>query len=165
MSVAVEKSEEPCEPPPVERARAPEQSEGREQVQRAQRDFHRAGPVRPVPDGILRAPALNLLEKFFGEALLARERVGASEREQVAEPVQLPQRARVRAVAARERHVAVVAKRPARARRGAAEPVNPRAETKRPEAAPPPAVRRDDPARLFNQPAGLLDRAAVLPRE
>ena len=90
MSVRVEEREETCEPTLVERARTSQQLKGREQVQRAQRDFHRAGPVRPEPDGILRAPAFELLEKFFGEALFARERVGASEREHVAEPVQLP---------------------------------------------------------------------------
>src|SRR5205823_3392119 len=129
LTVRVEEREEPCEPTLVERARTSQQLKGREQVQRAQRNFHRAGPVRPEPDGVLFNPTLDLPEKFFGEALFARERVGASEREHVAETVQLPEDAHVGAVAAHKPNVAVEAKRPARARRGVAPPVNLLAET------------------------------------
>src|SRR5205085_7600842 len=143
MSVRVEEREEPREPTLVERARTSQQLKGREKVQRAQRNFHRAGPVRPEPDGILFNPTLDLLEKFFGEALFARERVGASEREKVAETVQLPEDAHVRAVAARERHITVKAKRPARARRGGARPVNLRAEIEHAVAEQRPTVRYD----------------------
>ena len=177
--VRVEERERRGEAALVQCGRAPQQLEAREQIHRAQGDLHRARPVRPEARGVLPAPALDLREELFGETFVARERVGAREHEQVAEPVQLPQHAHVRAVAAHERHVAVVGERPARARHRLAQPVNLGAEVQRPVAQQRPAVR-DHPARLFRErrdslvrqrrycfggrPAVSSDRARTSPR-
>src|SRR5215217_8099670 len=85
-AVRVEEGEETAEPRLVERARAAEESERREQVRRAQSRLHRARPVRPEADGVLRAPTFDLREELLRQSLVARPGVRAPEREKLAEP-------------------------------------------------------------------------------
>ena len=114
-AVRVEHREQFGKPFRVHLRRIFEKLKGREQVHRAQCDFHRASPVRAAPDHVLCLPACELREKFRAQILVARHGVGASQGDEMSEAIEFPQHARIRAVAPREADIAVIIKRPLRA--------------------------------------------------
>src|SRR5207253_8507919 len=75
--------------------RSQKQLERREQVHRPQRYFHGAIPVHASPDGILLPPACELPKKFSAESLIISYCVGAPQRDELGQSIQLPNHAHV----------------------------------------------------------------------
>src|ERR1051325_2198888 len=75
------------EPLFIEQRRMTKKLEGGEQIHRAQRHFHRTGPVGPKAGRILLMPAHHLREKYFGAVFAVSKRASTNTREQVAEAI------------------------------------------------------------------------------
>src|ERR1051325_5866734 len=87
LAVMSEELEQRREPLFIEQRRMTKKLEGDEQIHRAQRHFHRTGPVGPKAGRILLMPAHHLREKFCGEVFAVSKRVSTTERDQVAEAI------------------------------------------------------------------------------
>src|SRR5882672_1599560 len=62
--------------------RTQKEHESGEQINRAQRDFHRAVPVDATSDRVLRPPAREFTKELGAECFIASERVRATERDE-----------------------------------------------------------------------------------
>ena len=96
--------------------RRQKERESGEQIHRAQRNFHRAVPVHAQGDRILRSPARELAKELRAECFIAGDRVRAPQRDEMPKPIQLPNNARIRAIAADQIDVGMIGSGPVKAR-------------------------------------------------
>src|SRR6476661_706996 len=74
------------------------QRESSEDVHRPQGNFHCAGPICSAPDWVLFVPVCKLVEELFSKNLVLCYRVGSSQCNEVAQPIEFPQHSYVRSI-------------------------------------------------------------------
>ena len=84
--------------------------------------------LTPKRGRVLLVPGGELEQELFRVGFIARECVGAAERGEVLQPVQLPDHAHVRAVASSQRHLGVMKQRPSHPRERVRVPVDSRTQ-------------------------------------
>src|SRR2546427_8912974 len=142
---------------------AQKQFERGEQVDRAQRDFHREIPIHAPPNRILFPPACELAKKLSAESLIISDRVCTPQSDELCHPIQLPHHPRVRAVVSDQIDIRMMSEGPVITGERIEIPINlSRAETLIAEAEQRPAMLVSYELGLGNQFRRLVRKKLLL---